>query len=414
MKPWMVSLAFWLFGSVAVIAAEAPRIDSKLSDTEAVPGQSISLFVTILVPTWMTQPADFPEFDQPNLSVTLPSRSSQAVSQVIDGTTWSGVTREYLIIPLAPGTYHLPAAQIKLAYKNPDGGEDLQTTLELAPPPITVSAPQGAEGLNPFIAARDLTLTQEIEGEPEKLRAGDAFSRTVTATIDGSTVMFIPQLLNSRSPDGLAAYPDTHKAEDKTDPRTDATTGTRTERVTYVAESGVRGTLPAVTLRWYDLDDGTIKTSSVDAVEVHARGPGPLAGTSLWEKLLMLIAAIALLWLVWQWAVPKFHTLKQQRELQANRSGKIAWQNLQKACAERDYQSLLLALAGFKVYRPSAANALQPALLVLGASQYGATSTGANTGCSTDSAWQQLAQAIETLQPSTAQQKAFPLPPLNP
>lgn len=410
MKRGVLSLTFWLLTCTLAIAAEPPRIESKLSDEQAVPGQSISLFVTILVPTWMIQPADFPEFDQPNLSVTLPSRSSQAVSRVIDGTTWSGVSREYLIVPLAPGTYRLPAAQIKLAYKNPDGGGDLHATLELAPPPIAVGTPKGAEGLKPFIAARDLTLTQDIEGEPEKLRAGDAFSRTVTATIEGSTVMFIPQLLDSRSPEGLAAYPDTHKAEDKTDSLTDETTGTRRERVTYVAESGARGTLPAVTLRWYDLDDGTIKTSSVDTIEVHARGPGPLAGTSLWEKFLMLAATALVLWLLGQWAMPKFHAFKQRRELQAMRSGKIAWQKLQKACSERDYRSLLPALAEFKIYCPSAANTLQPALLVLGASQYG---TG-STGNSTEAAWQQLAKAIESLKPAPDFHVRQSLPPLNP
>ncbi|MFV8782131.1 BatD family protein [Microbulbifer sp. SA54] len=410
MKPWLLSIALWLFTSVMAMAADSPKIEFKLSNEKAVPGESISLFVTILVPTWMTQPPDFPEFDQPNLSVTLPARSSLAVSQVIDGQTWSGVTREYLIIPLAPGSYRLPAGQIKVAYKNPDGGDDLQATLDLAPPPISVGTPKGAEGLNPFIAARDLTLTQEIEGEPEKLRAGDAFSRTVTATIEGSTVMFIPQLLNTRSPEGLAAYADAHKARDATDPRTDETTGTRSERVTYVAESGVRGTLPAVTLRWYDLDDGTIKTSSVDAIKVHARGSGPLTGTSLWEKLLILVATALGIWLLFQWARPKVLALQKQREQRARTSGKLAWQQLQTACVARDYPAVLQALSEYKVRQPASAKTLQPALLTLGASQYGLASPGANP----DAAWQQLAQAIDALKPAATGQPQAALPPLNP
>ncbi|HEY8568688.1 hypothetical protein, partial [Microbulbifer sp.] len=235
MKRWILTFTLWMFTSALTVAADAPRIESRLSAEKAVPGQSLSLVVTILVPTWMTKPADFPEFDQPNLSITLPGRSSLAVSQVIDGNTWSGVTREYLIVPLAPGTYRLAAGEIKVIYKNPDGGGDLQAALKLAPPAIVVSTPKGAEGLQPFIAARDLTLTQSIEGEPEKMRTGDAFSRTVTATLVGSTVRFIPQLLNTQSPNGLAAYADAHKAEDKTDSRNDETIGIRTERVTYVA-----------------------------------------------------------------------------------------------------------------------------------------------------------------------------------
>ena len=409
MTRWIVLLTIWLFSAVT-IAADKPIIESKLSEVKAVPGQPISLFVTILVPTWMTQPADFPEFDQPNLSVTLPARSSVAVSRVIDGQTWSGVTREYMIVPLAPGTYQLPAGEIKVTYSNPDGGDELQSALKLAPPTITVATPKGAEGLVPFIAASELTLTQEIDGEPEKLRAGDAFSRNVTATIEGSTVMFIPQLLDTRGLDGLAAYADAHKAEDKTDPRTDETTGTRSERMTYVAESGVRGTLPEVTLRWYDLDDGQIKTSSVDAVKVHARGPGALAGTSLWEKLLILAAAALLLWLMWRWCMPKVHQFQTERAQRAEASGLAAWQRMYTACNAREYSAVLQAAGQYRRRAPSAAQSLQPALLTLGAMQYGDTPATASSAA----AWQQLTQAIEALRPDVARNRQSPLPPLNP
>ncbi|WP_160154087.1 BatD family protein [Microbulbifer sp. ALW1] len=406
----LIWLLFWLIGSTLATAAESPQIDYKLSEEKAVPGQSISLFVTILVPTWLTQPPDFPEFDQPNLSVTLPGRSSLAVSRVIDGDTWSGVTREYLIVPLAPGTYRLPAGEIKVTYKNPEGDGDLHSALKLAPPPIAVTTPKGAEGLSPFIAARDLTLAQEIDGEPEQLRAGDAFSRSVTATIEGSTVMFIPQLLDSHAPEGLAAYADAHKAEDKTDSRTDETTGIRSERMTYVAESGVRGTLPAITLQWYDLDDGQIKTSSVDAIKVHARGPSALAGTSLWEKLLILTGAALLMWLLWRWAMPRIHEYQTERTRRAEASGLAAWQRLYTACNAQDYAAVLQAAHEFRQRAPAAAQSLQPALLTLGAMQYG--DTPASVSCA--AAWHQLTQAIESLRPDAARIQRIPLPPLNP
>ncbi|HEY8570572.1 hypothetical protein, partial [Microbulbifer sp.] len=221
---------------------------------------------------------------------------------------------------------------------------------------------------------------------------------------------FIPQLLNTQSPNGLAAYADAHKAEDKTDSRNDETIGIRTERVTYVAESGARGTLPAVTLRWYDLDDGTIKTTSVDAIKVHARGPGPLAGTSLWEKLLILSAAALAVWLLAHWAGPRLRKWRALREQQAGESGKLAWQRLQNACAAQDYPELLLALSEFKRYRPSAAKTLQPALLAIGAAQFGRTPDGSAVAA----AWQQLAQAIEVLKPTSTPRHPQSLPPLNP
>ncbi|WP_299599380.1 hypothetical protein [uncultured Microbulbifer sp.] len=408
-------MKWWLLFLIVLVsnfaqAQDTPKIEYKLSEEKAVPGQSISLFVTILVPTWLTQPASFPDFDQPNLSVSLPGRSSLAVSRVIDGKTWSGVAREYQIIPLAPGSYQLPAGQIKVTYSDPGGGGDLEAELKLAPPPITATTPKGAEGLVPFIAARELKLDQEIDGEPDALYPGDAFTRSVTATIEGSTVMFIPQLLDSRAPEGLAAYPDAHKADDKTDSRTDEVTGIRSERVTYVAESGARGTLPPVTLRWYDLDDGQIKTSSVEAIKVHAKGPGAFTGTSLWEKLLILAAATLLLWLAWRWGMPKIHQYQTERARRAEASGLAAWQRLYTACNARDYSAVLQAAAEYRRRAPAAAQSLQPALLTLGAMQYGNTPAGASCA----GAWQQLTQAIETLRPDAAHIQQISLPPLNP
>ena len=412
MKEFALTVLLLLFAASPVPAQTdtQPRIETKLSAAQGVPGETVALRVTILVPTWMTQPPLFPEFDQPNLSVSLPGRSTISVSQVIDGDTWSGVTREYQIVPLAPGNYQLPAGKIKVTYKNPDGAEDLQTTLDIAPPPIAVATPKGAENLKPFIAARDLTLAQNIEGEPENLRAGDAFSRSVTATIEGSTVMLIPPLLNSRAPEGLAAYPDAHNAADTSDPRTDEITGTRRERVTYVAESRARGTLPAVTLRWYDLDDGEIKTSTVEAIKVHARGPGALSGTSLWQKLLLFAAAGLLLSLLWRWGVPRVHQIQSERARRAEASGLAAWQRLHTACNTRDYAAALSAAREYRQYAPTSAESLQPALLALGAMQYGDIPAHASAAA----AWQQLRQAVEALRPDAHRLPQTPLPPLNP
>jgi len=391
-------------------ASDKPIVRTELSQTALVPGQSVTFRITVLVPTWLTRPVDFPVFDRPNLSVTLPDRSTVSTSETIDGKTWSGVVRDYQLVPLTPGTFALPTTTLEVHFRNPDGADDIMHKVPLTAESLTVSAPKGAEQLKPYIAARDLQLEQQIAGDPDQLRPGDSFSRTVTAKIQGSTVMFVPQLLNTSAPAGIAAYAATPTAtDDGAGGRDDS--GVREEKVTYVAGSPARGTLPAVELRWYDLDDGSIQTSVVEAVNIRVRG-APLTSRlspGQWLFTAALLGAVA--WVLWQRLPPLIARLHKRRAAYQRARAADALRQLQLAAQRRDYSAALAAAVKLETRPGYRDSAIPNALLALGRARYGDTAATV----SADPLWQQLERAVDTFAAKNQLHRdRNTLPPLNP
>ncbi|MCA0893993.1 BatD family protein [Microbulbifer agarilyticus] len=391
-------------------ADNKPVVQSALSQSDIAPGQAVTFRVTVLVPTWLSKPIEFPQFDSPNLSVKLPEKSTVSTSQTINGKTWSGVAREYQVVPLTPGTFQLPPSSLEVHYRSPQNDRDIVANVPLPAQTLTVTVPKGAEDLRPYIAARDLTLTQKIDGEPDKLRPGDSFSRKVTATIQGSTVMFIPLLQSQTHVDGLAAYPDTPKAVDHSDFR-DNDTGKRTEKVTFVAEAPTRGELPAITLRWYDLDDGSIQTATVDALKIRVKGASVVRSFSLAQWLLVLALVGLALWLAKRW-LPAFAQRVRTRYLDYREaSGQEVLARLRKAAKKRDYTSALVAAVELEHTQDYITSDIPAALLALGRARYGDTAA-----TETDMhLWQRFELAIDAYAAQrSASTRKKDLPPLNP
>ncbi|WP_066963315.1 BatD family protein [Microbulbifer sp. Q7] len=384
-----------------------PMVQTKLSQSDVVPGQAVTLQITVLVPTWLTQPLALPSLDRPNLSVTLPEKSTVSTSQTINGATWSGVIREYQLVPLTPGTFQLPPTTLEVHYRNPDGSGDLMAQVPLNAAVVTASAPKGAETLKPYIAARELTLEQKIEGDPQSLRPGDSFSRTVIATIEGSTVMFLPQMLNTNTPSGLAAYADTPRAEDGGN----GNGGTRVEKVTYVAESPARGELPAITLRWYDLDDGSIQISTLDAIDVRVKG-APIARPRSREAWLITLALLGGLgWLAWRYLPPFITRIRKRHTERQQADGTAYVRQLQAAIKQRNYAATLAAAMSLRGEGDYIRSEIPPALLALGRAQYGNTPASASTA----PLWQRLELATDAFAAGRrAHKNPQALPPLNP
>ena len=130
----MIRLLLILLLSLALPAAAqdtaaAPRLTVDFPETEAVPGQPLSLRLTVLVPTFMPEPPVWPSLETPNLLVRLPSRSTGPVSERIDGETWSGVSRHYRISPMVPGPMTLPPQEVVVTWQDLEASDVRQTTL---------------------------------------------------------------------------------------------------------------------------------------------------------------------------------------------------------------------------------------------------------------------------------------------
>lgn len=323
----------------------APQVSASVTPQQVAPGQSARLRITVLVPTYMPKPVVFPSLDMANLQVALPERSTTPTSERIDGQTWSGVTRSYQLTPLAPGNFALNREPLEVTYSNPeDATTPIVSKLKLPTLSLASVVPQAAQELDPYVAATSLRLeqtldivhadtAQDVSGTNEDtspdsspasapdnessihLQSGDSLRREVSVTLEGGSVLMLPSLLNESAPAGLGVYPDS--------PKVDMTPegGTRREAITYVAEEASEGELPAIRLRWFNLQSGTIEEASVPSVHVSAEG-SPLdqlrhQGVA-WKSIILstiagLVTLSLSLWIlirVWRyWGRTYWHTL---------------------------------------------------------------------------------------------------------
>jgi hypothetical protein len=411
----MIRLVLFLMFLGGAAAAQEPVLEVAFEETEAIPGQSLSLRLTVLAPTYMPTPPVWPGFEAPNLLTRV--GSSGPTSQRVDGETWSGITRRYLLAPMVPGTITLPAQQVVITWADPETNAALETTLDVAPITLTGIVPEGAEGLDPFVAANDLTLEQKIEGTPEGMAPGNSLTRTVTATIRGASPMFLTGLLPEDAVAGLRAYPEDPvfaESEDR-----GVVSGSRTETVTFVAEGGGSGSLSAVSLDWYNLETGAVETAEVSEVAVSVEGPpaSTAAEPRDWRLIALLAAGAVLVLFLALLAVrrlmPPVRAWRARRRAAWEASEPHAWAELSRAVRGRDHAGLRPALDRWaaRVAGPDPRRdaRLADALAVLGTARYGAG------GGDERGAWKALAAVLPQVRRTARRvEHLAALPPLNP
>jgi hypothetical protein len=295
--------------------------------------------------------------------------------------------------------------------------QPVRASLATGPLSFAGILPAGAEGLDPFIAASALELTQAVDGDPATMVPGGSVVRTVSARVEGTSPMFLPNLLPPIDIDGLAAYLDEPVVEETDDGGTPS--GTRTERVTLVAEGGGSGDVPAVALDWYDLDSGTIKTASIPGFAVEIEGPAAASAEPRdWRAIALAAAALLMLGMAAVWLIRRTQPLlaAQWRDWRGQRleSERHAWRELRGAVHGRDLAAVYVALdvwAGrLAGPDPRGDPALHTALTQIGAAHF-----GKERRCDDGTAWQALAVALATSRERLlrADARAGPLPPLN-
>ncbi|MBN9670031.1 BatD family protein [Roseibium aggregatum] len=392
-----------------------PIVEVEFPETETIPGQALTLRLTILVPTWMPKPAVFPSMDVPNLRITLPERATSPTSKRVDGADWSGVTRRYLISPMVPGGFTIPEQTIEVIFARPDApSEQEKAAVTFGPLTLQGLVPEGAEGLDPFIAASELTLTQELPENTEGLSPGDGLKRTVTAKVTGSSPIILPPLMAPPKIEGFAAYAEEPLVEEHQN--RGVLSGTRRETVTLMAQGNGRGELPAIEINWYNLDSKEVETASLDAVPISATG-APASPTDLLtperrrSTVMALVALMALL-LAGYLAGPTLQSAYRVRRARYLSSKAFARKSLLKAVRSKDYPGAASALRTW-LDRPPETHPkdrvfVEETFRLLSASRFGQDTQPENPD-----QWQALEQAIRhsrARKPQTDQA----LPALNP
>ena len=94
---------------------------------------------------------------------------------------------------------------------------------------------------------------------------GDAFTRTVTVTVQDALAMVVPPMGVDSIP-GLALYANPPLVDDEGGERGARIVGTRSEAVTFVALEEGEYEVPGVEIHWWDVNAGRMRTATVDPI----------------------------------------------------------------------------------------------------------------------------------------------------
>jgi hypothetical protein len=416
-------LVFLLFPiSAFAQGAMQPVIRTEFKETETIPGQPLVLRITLLVPTWLPKPPVFPNFEIPNVMVRLPDRASGPTSEQIDGDTWSGITRAYRIHPMTAGRFEIPPQPIVVTYADPDTRKPVVKTIMTKAVTFQGRLPEGTGGLDPFIAADDLTVEQVIDGTPDTLEPGDVVTRKITARVKGVTPFFLPPLVTTDRQPGLSVYaaePVVSETENR-----GILSGTREEVITYVAEHGGRFSAEPVSLNWYNLKSGKIEKIGLEGIDFTVRGdPPPQVEQQSFDwretalKLLVGLVVLVVLYGVGRFAAPRLRQTYGARRERWVQSEPYAYREARKALGRRDLDASLKAInlwRGRIHSRGVNEVELSRSLAVLGREYYGSAPVPQS-----NKAWSEAREALTRMREDylTAKQQdlhAKSLPPLNP
>lgn len=258
-------IAFWLIlGSMAFAAEPFTRVAIE-DKGRIVPGQQVRITVDVFVPDFFTSPPELPLFDLPNAMVSLPDERSQNLVETIDGVQYAGIRRTYALVPETSGTFTLPPAVITLGYSQ--DGKPVPGQATLQPLSFTVADPPGGSASPPAFPARGVTITQSFDRDPSKMKVGEAVIRTITIFAGNSQAMMIPAI-PAVAANGLNQYSKSPQLADGVETEDRRTGSTRTETITYVAETEGTFEIPAITYPWFDVDAQANATATLPATTV--------------------------------------------------------------------------------------------------------------------------------------------------
>ncbi|RWC30884.1 MAG: hypothetical protein EOS27_12140 [Mesorhizobium sp.] len=262
----LLALSAWLMFPAVAWSAD-PLVRARVqTQGQIVVGQQVTITVDVLVPNFFMSSPRFPRPDIPN-AVVLLQDGAQNLVETIDGTTYAGIRRSYLVTPQTPGDFTLPQAQIMFSYAAVPGQPPVDGAVALPTETFVVAGVPGASGAGTTVAAK-VTVTQTLDRDPKKLAAGDALVRTVTVRASGMQAMMIPEP-DIGTPDGVRLYRHDPRLSDEKGPQGQITGGTRTDTLTYAFDKAGDYTLPAIEIRWFDPASGTTELATAPAVVAH-------------------------------------------------------------------------------------------------------------------------------------------------
>ena len=252
-------------------SAQAPQPIARVRVEPAqhiVVGQPVRLIVEVLVPNYFTGSPQFPELEMKNVIIVSPQETPQNLSEQIAGVAYAGIRQTYFVYPEQAGEFHLPSARIKVRYADTPP-HSLESDVPLPTLTFRADIPAAATGLSYFLPTTRLVMEQHWKPSLKDLRSGQTVERTITITTDMLQAMLIPPV-PLEVPDGLRVYPEEPIVKDEKTDRGEFIGGQRIQTAKYLIQNPGEYTLPEIELKWWDLNEGRVRTQTLPAVHISA------------------------------------------------------------------------------------------------------------------------------------------------
>ncbi|WP_165418384.1 BatD family protein [Dyella amyloliquefaciens] len=267
----------WLACALLLLAAAAwadepvpppPRMQVRVHQEPAgalVEGETARIVVDMLTPDFFTDAPVLPVPHVEGVYVALSDETPGHLVDTIDGATWSGVSRTYLVTPLISGKVEIPSFDV-VAHIGPQA---TAVTVQTTPLILTVQALVLPKGVTEALIASSVKITQTVLPQDSGLHVGDSVTRRVEITAEGAPAMMLPPV-NFAPINGLELYASPPATRDVIGNQGGFVGGSRVDSASYVIQKRGRYTLPPITVRWLDSRTRTWRVSEAPAVRFHA------------------------------------------------------------------------------------------------------------------------------------------------
>jgi hypothetical protein len=359
MKAAALALLLLAMGLGQAPAQSLVRVEIKQPQPVLV-GEQVRVSVTVLAPNFFMSPVQFPLFDIPGTIVVLPDETARNSTETINGKTYAGIRRDYLITPQSAGEFMLPPAPIVFTYAAEPGKPGVRSQLTLPPRKFVAKPPPGAQGSSSALVAR-IEVKQATDSDPKNMKVGDALTRTIETFAPNTRAMMIPPP-SFTAPHGVRVYLHDPVVADVTSDRNDFVGGRRIDRATYVFEQPGACVLPAIKIPWLNAESKrqeVAEAAEIDVTVVEAppppldlAPPAPAASSSAridWGRCVLWALVFGFIALVGLWVRrrfwPRMRDWIEARRQSRKASEAAAFALLNAACRSNDAAGAYHALS---------------------------------------------------------------------
>ncbi|MEM8563768.1 MAG: BatD family protein [Pseudomonadota bacterium] len=288
----------------SLLAANRLDIDAAISpEGVLVPGQKLTLTISIATDSWFAGGTRIRIPEVAGLVVLQTEQFANNASERRGSQNWVIQRWSLDVYPQRAGEFSLPPISAKVTIAA-GPGETIEGELVSPPVNFSVSLPDSLQGLNNWVATPELEVQQHLDRAVDNLQVGEAFEREIELKASDVLAMMLPAFV-AEELTGLSAYPSPPVLDNATN--RGQTVASRTERISYVAESEGEYLLPARDFFWWDTSRDELRVATLPAIKIvvgagvakATDGPQNTVRITPRHFLLAIGGLIALVWMAW-------------------------------------------------------------------------------------------------------------------